>query len=74
MDGMANWKSVIATGVFQEFHGDEARSNYEWLSEELSARLEGPPGETVHPKNGSPSGVVYRIVLEEKSGLFERRI
>ena len=74
MDVMAKWKSVIASGTFEELHGENARSVYDWLKDELSARLEGPPGETVHPKDGSPAGIVYRIVLEEKSGRYERRL
>lgn len=74
MDGMANWKSVIASGIFEELHGDDARNSFEWLSEELSERIDGPPGETVHPKDGLATGVVYRIVLEEKTGRFERRL
>src|SRR5579864_6430013 len=74
MDGMANWKSVIATGVFQELHGDDAAKHGSWLVDELQTRLEGPPGETVHPRRGSSTGVVYRIVLEEKAGRFERRL
>ncbi len=74
MDGMANWKSVIASGVFEELHGDEARACYRWIVDELESRLDGPPGETVHPRNGNDAGVVYRIVLEEKTGRFERRL
>ncbi|HEV3153826.1 MAG TPA: pyridoxamine 5'-phosphate oxidase family protein [Candidatus Baltobacteraceae bacterium] len=74
MDGMANWKSVIAAGVFHELHGDEAQERLNWLVSELSCRLEGPPGETVHPIDAAAdSGVVYKIVLEECAGRFERR-
>lgn len=74
MDGMANWKSVIASGVFEELHGAAARDYFAWLASELETRIDGPPGETVHPKNGDARGVVYRIVLEEKTGRFERRL
>lgn len=74
MDGMANWKSVIASGVFQELHGAAADECYTWIAGELATRIDGPPGETVHPKNGAPPGVVYRILLEEKTGRYERRI
>jgi uncharacterized protein len=74
IDGMANWESVIASGVFQELQGDDARERFTWLVGELSERLEGPPGETAHPSPGSDTGVVYRIVLEEKVGRFERRV
>lgn len=74
MDGMANWKSVIASGVFQELHGDDARERFDWLVSTLENHLDGPPGETVHPHRGSDRGVVYRIQLEEKAGRFERRL
>lgn len=74
MDGMANWKSVIASGVFEELRGDEARECFEWISDELGSRLDGPPGETVHPRNGGDADVVYRIVLDDKTGRFERRL
>lgn len=73
-DGMANWKSVIASGVFQELYGKDADEHYAWLKDSLESRLEGPPGETVHPVDGAPQGVVYKIVLEKCSGRFERRL
>jgi uncharacterized protein len=74
MDGMANWRSVIASGLFQELHGDAARERYAWIGEELASRIDGPPGETVHPRIGLPAGVVYRILLEDLTGRFERRL
>jgi nitroimidazol reductase NimA-like FMN-containing flavoprotein (pyridoxamine 5'-phosphate oxidase superfamily) len=76
MDGMANWESVIASGTFHELHGADARERFSWLISELSTRLEGPPGETVHPMAGvdADASVVYKIVLEEKEGRFERRL
>ncbi len=74
MDGMANWKSVIASGVFDELHGEDARRRHTWIADSLRSRVEGPPGETVHPVNANPDGAVYRIVLEDKTGRFERRL
>lgn len=74
MDGAGNWESVIANGVFQELAGIEAHSRFAWLVEELSDRLAGPPGETVHPRDSKAPAVMYRIVLEEKTGRFERRL
>ena len=53
---------------------DDARERSAWLIGELASRLEGPPGETVHPNAGADPGVVYRIVLDEKAGRFERRL
>lgn len=74
MDGAGNWESVIATGTFQEIAGDEATARFGWLVNELSERLQGPPGETVHPREGRAPAIMYRIVLEEKTGRFERRL
>lgn len=74
MDDAGNWESVIASGLFQELTADEARERFDWLVDEVASRLNGPPGETVHPSCGSGPAVVYRIVLEEKSGRFERRL
>lgn len=54
VDGAGNWKSVIASGVFQELTGDEAQSRFAWLVDEVSGHLAGPPGETVHPRGGKP--------------------
>lgn len=74
MDPAGNWKSVIACGVFEELRGDEADQRFQWLASAVSNRLEGPPGETVHPRDGKGPSVMYRITLEEKSGRFERRL
>ena len=74
MDAAGNWKSVIANGIFQELIGDEAQSRFALLVDELSDRLCGPPGETAHPRDGKSPTVMYRVVLEEKSGRFERRL
>lgn len=74
MDGSGNWESVIAEGVFEELRGDEAQERYRWLVAEVSGYLEGPPGETVHPLGTQSPAVMYRIVLDEKSGRFERRL
>lgn len=74
MDETGNWKSVIANGVFQELRGNEARARFTWLVDQISDRLAGPPGETVHPSDTNSPHVMYRIALEEKSGRFERRL
>jgi len=74
MDGAANWESVIASGIFHELHGDDAHERFSWLVDEIEERLQGPPGETVHPNGGGDPGVVYKIVLENKQGRFERRL
>ena len=74
MDNFANWQSVIAWGVYEELHGEGADRALALLTAGVEAKLEGPPGETVHPRNGMDTSIVYRIVLEEKTGRYERRV
>jgi uncharacterized protein len=73
MDGVANWESVIAHGTFEELHGDRAVRALAMLVEQLEPRLAGPPGGSAHPRGGTSPAIVYRVVLEEKTGRFERR-
>ena len=74
MDDLANWKSVIAWGTFQELHGAGAGAALTMLVDELGPRLEGPPGASAHPRSGTVPAHVYRIALETKTGRFERRL
>lgn len=73
MDDLANWRSVIAWGTFEELHGDRAKEALEMLIDTLEPKLQGPPGASVHPRAGTVPATLYRITLEEKSGRFERR-
>jgi uncharacterized protein len=73
MDDLANWRSVIAWGTFEELHGDRADDAMELLVDSLAPHLQGPPGASVHPRAGTAQATLYRILLEEKSGRFERR-
>ncbi len=74
MDDLANWHSVIAWGLFEELHGERARAAMELLVDTLEPHLEGPPGASAHPRTETIPAVLYRIVLEEKTGRFERRL
>ncbi len=74
MDGVANWESVIAHGRFEELHGERAQSALEMLIETLEPRLDGPAGASAHPRSDTTPALTYRIVLEEKTGRFERRL
>jgi nitroimidazol reductase NimA-like FMN-containing flavoprotein (pyridoxamine 5'-phosphate oxidase superfamily) len=74
MDDLANWRSVIAWGTFEELHGARAEQAMDLLVESLEPRLSGPPGVSAHPRQGTVPATLYRIVLEEKSGRFERRL
>lgn len=73
MDDLANWRSVIAWGTFEELHGDRAEEAMKMLVDALEPLLQGPPGASAHPRIGTVPATLYRIVLEEKSGRFERR-
>jgi nitroimidazol reductase NimA-like FMN-containing flavoprotein (pyridoxamine 5'-phosphate oxidase superfamily) len=73
----ANWRSVIAWGVYEELTGDEARTAMETLVERFRAFRTSM---LALPHNGHgafdlsrPKAVVYRIRLTEKSGRYERR-
>lgn len=74
MDDLANWESVVAWGTFEELHGEPARKALELLLEQIEPRIEGPPGASVHPNSVMQPVVLYRILLEEKTGRFERRL
>jgi len=73
MDRLANWESVIAHGTFEELRGNRAQLALDMLMRELEPRLEGPPGGSAHPRTGTEPALTYRILLEEKSGRYERR-
>lgn len=79
IDNMANWKSVIAWGIFEELRNNEDRECA--LNCLLKRKLPLVSSETTHlspywpfpPKNlNDIEGVVFRIRLEEKSGRFEK--
>lgn len=74
MDDLANWQSVVAWGTFEELHGDQARSAMDLLVDQIEPRVAGPPGVSVHPRSSTRPVVLYRILLEEKTGRFERRL
>jgi nitroimidazol reductase NimA-like FMN-containing flavoprotein (pyridoxamine 5'-phosphate oxidase superfamily) len=81
IEDLANWRSVIAWGRFEELRGPEAAAALERLRKRLeplvvseTTRGADTPaaGETpIRPGNGHAS--VYRIRLTEKTGRFERR-
>lgn len=74
MDDLANWRSVIAWGTFEELRGDMADRAMRFLVEKIELRLSGPPGASVHPNSWTERVVVFRIKLEQKTGRFERRL
>ena len=81
IDNLANWRSVIAWGRFEELIEDAAAAAFARLRARFQALMVSEttpgaetltPGETpVRKSNGHAS--IYRIRLLEKTGRFERR-
>lgn len=79
MKNMANWRSVIAWGTFEELGHDEERSAA--LDVLLKRILPIISSETTHLSSHWPfrpdnldeiGGIVFRIELKNKTGRFER--
>ncbi len=85
VDDLANWRSVIAFGEFQQLAGDDAQHALELLVNRLaplvtSATAHPDVAETSaigsegHGRERTPeSAVLYRIILQEKTGRYEKR-
>jgi uncharacterized protein len=78
MTDLSNWKSVIAWGRFEELHGPAAMSALRLLVQHVMPMLHSEtalPSHGEHPQ-GLGAGVfdatVFRIVLTEKTGRYER--
>lgn len=81
IDNLANWRSVIAWGRFEELLGDDAVAGLARLHARLRPLTvsETTPhaatlaaGETI-VRSGNGHAAIYRIHLLEKTGRFERR-
>ncbi len=75
IDDLANWRSVIAWGRYEELPGDLATAAMNLLRSRLapltSSETVGPAG---HPAGQAGlSGVAFRIRLAERTGRFEKR-
>ena len=76
---LPRWSSVIAQGRYEELEGDAAERALQQLVARLGA---SPPARDARPGQGAGvwetashverPGVVFRIVLEEKTGRFDR--
>jgi nitroimidazol reductase NimA-like FMN-containing flavoprotein (pyridoxamine 5'-phosphate oxidase superfamily) len=81
IDNLANWRSVIVRGRFEELFGVEATAALGRLRERLQPLIvsETTPGaETLtegetRVRNGNGHASIYRIRPFEKTGRFERR-
>lgn len=79
-ENMANWRSVIAWGRFEELHGAEAGLAMKRLVDRFLPLM---TSESAQPSHGMSSAhradtagheaVIYRIHLDEKTGRFEKR-
>ena len=80
-ENLANWRSVIAWGVYEELHGKPAFDALQLLVARLAPVVNS---ETIRlpdalPVTGAkapldaPKNVIYRIRLVERTGRFEKR-
>jgi nitroimidazol reductase NimA-like FMN-containing flavoprotein (pyridoxamine 5'-phosphate oxidase superfamily) len=80
-ENLANWRSVIAWGVYEELQGKEALDALQLLVARLmplvtseTLRLpDGPFLAAAKPVIDAPKTTIYRIRLTERSGRFEKR-
>jgi nitroimidazol reductase NimA-like FMN-containing flavoprotein (pyridoxamine 5'-phosphate oxidase superfamily) len=81
VDDLANWRSVIAWGRFEELFGDEAGAAFALLHHRLGSFVVSettPAGALLHQgetpiRSGNGHASIYRIRLLNKTGRFERR-
>ena len=80
MKDLANWRSVIAWGTFEELTGEESDKAIEKLINTIAPMM---PSETSQPQRMGPipstrlstfgkNPIIYRIRLKEKSGRYEQ--
>ena len=80
-ENLANWRSVVAWGVYEELHGKAALDVLRLLIVRLmplviSDTLRLPENLAVSagkPVMDSPKSIIYRIRLIERTGRFEKR-
>jgi nitroimidazol reductase NimA-like FMN-containing flavoprotein (pyridoxamine 5'-phosphate oxidase superfamily) len=76
MRGMANWRTVVVRGHFEQLGEDDEESAMGMITARLaqldtsaSARLTSQ--EDVHRREGFCRPILFRIHLEDRSGRFE---
>jgi nitroimidazol reductase NimA-like FMN-containing flavoprotein (pyridoxamine 5'-phosphate oxidase superfamily) len=86
VDDVANWRSVIAWGDYEELSGDSAESGLRVLVDRAASVVAGGlvPSRAAHmtavglamearaAATGLPAPIVFRIRLREKTGRYER--
>ncbi len=73
IENLANWRSVVAEGQFEELEGSDATSAAELLVDRLMPLMASA---TATPQSMTPHGmttdsVIYSILLGKKSGRYE---
>ena len=82
VDDLANWRSVIAWGTFEELSGDDEHRALQLLIDRLMPLM---PSVTADPRTdahltgthahatGGQAPILYRIALTDKTGRFEKQ-
>jgi nitroimidazol reductase NimA-like FMN-containing flavoprotein (pyridoxamine 5'-phosphate oxidase superfamily) len=78
IDDLAAWRSVVAQGRFEVLSGDEAIAAMAAFVARMRPLMTSETARPTHGSGGSADAgseppVLYRIVLTEKTGRFERR-
>jgi nitroimidazol reductase NimA-like FMN-containing flavoprotein (pyridoxamine 5'-phosphate oxidase superfamily) len=79
-ESLDEWRSVIAYGRFEELHGADAHAALDRLVARFARHAPSHPHLPTHGRprpeeadQSTPAATVYRIVLTERRGRFERR-
>jgi nitroimidazol reductase NimA-like FMN-containing flavoprotein (pyridoxamine 5'-phosphate oxidase superfamily) len=76
IDDMANWRSVITWGTYEELKGDVAVAAMNLLNSRLAPLMSSETAAVVERGKGRAGNgveVAYRIRLTERTGRFEKR-
>jgi nitroimidazol reductase NimA-like FMN-containing flavoprotein (pyridoxamine 5'-phosphate oxidase superfamily) len=73
IDDLANWRSVIAWGRFEELTGDLAKAAIRLLFARLAPLSASETAGAAAHVPGGGAGVPYRIRLVERTGRYESR-
>lgn len=81
MEDMANWKSVIIHGVYQELMGNAGEEALKLFMERLELNTAGDNSisshgmvQFHHDEQSVVKTVVYRILVTEKTGRYEKTL
>ena len=77
IDSLANWRSVIAWGSYEELEGDAAEAGMRLLIDRLmplmASETSGPPHRQQDKSTSGQHAAIYRIRLTERTGRYEKR-